>query len=73
MMKRWPFKRKPPPLHRALSRTDDEDDEGGDEKDSMLNVEELATRRRVRKKDSMKRNALHIAVRVYLLSHLVQN
>jgi hypothetical protein len=49
------FQRKAPPLHRALG-------EPQDEKTSFL-VEELASRRRVRKRDDFKRNALHAAVR----------
>ena len=57
MMSRWPFKRKPPPLHRALG-------ENGEEYE--LAAQELATRRRVRKRDGFQRNALHVAVRIAL-------
>lgn len=59
------FQRKPPPLHRALCRDEDEENDNSTtdaEMDSILNVEELATKRRVRKKDKMQRNALHVAV-----------
>lgn len=60
----WPFKPKAPPLHRALAREDDtdcEDDVGYD--DGYVQIELLANRSRVRKKDAMKRNAVHVAVR----------
>ena len=70
----WPFKPKEaPPLHRALQREngdqhDEDDEENGDHRLSpqsdeaaFLTLQQLATKRRVRKKDSLQRNALHIA------------
>jgi ankyrin repeat protein len=69
----WPFKPKEaPPLHRALQRENgdqhDDDEENGDHRISpqndeaaFLTLQQLATKRRVRKKDSLQRNALHIA------------
>lgn len=33
--------------------------------DAMVDIHQLATKGRVRKKDKMKRNALHVAVRIY--------
>ena len=70
----WPFKpREDPPLHRALQRhtggSESNDDDDGDhhhlsqpsDEAAFLTVQQLATKRRVRKKDSMERNALHIA------------
>jgi ankyrin repeat protein len=70
MMKKW-FARRDPLLHRALGGGGATAKDGGtsttnnndSEKDSMLNVHELATKRRVRQKDKLKRNALHVAVR----------
>jgi hypothetical protein len=67
MMKKW-FARRDPLLHRALGGGGGTSSKDGitnndSEKDSMLNVHELATKRRVRQKDKLKRNALHVAVR----------
>jgi hypothetical protein len=69
MMKKW-FARRDPLLHRALGGGGTSSKDGttttnnnDSEKDSMLNVHELATKRRVRQKDKLKRNALHVAVR----------
>ena len=71
----WPFKSKPPILHRALGNTcsNSDDDIGGgiknqgaksNEESGLLSIEELATMRRVRKRDKFQRNALHVAVRI---------
>lgn len=55
----WPFVprvKKAPPLHRALQKNDDDDDE-----EAAFLIQELATKRRIRRKDALARNALHIA------------
>lgn len=62
----WPFKRAPrkaPPLHRALENSSTADGVHSNDTDerNLLLVEELASKRRVKKKDSFQRNALHIA------------
>jgi hypothetical protein len=51
MVSWWP-KRKPPLLHRVLGEENNEE-----------SLEQLATKRRVRKRDTFHRNALHVAVR----------
>ena len=51
------FKRRAPPLHRALG--DNPDSEAAVD----LLVDKLATKRRVRRRDAFQRNALHVAVR----------
>jgi hypothetical protein len=61
----WPsqlFKKRVPVLHRALDEPLGREGEPAYE-EGIVVVDELATRRRVRKKDAFKRNALHIAVR----------
>jgi hypothetical protein len=60
----WPsWKRKAPILHRALAAGDHDALEGEQPPtQSLLSIEELATKRRVRKRDQLQRNALHIAV-----------
>lgn len=58
----WPFVprvKKAPPLHRALQKNDDDDDD--DEEEAAFLIQELATKRRIRRKDALARNALHIA------------
>jgi len=52
----WPFKKQAPPLHRALENTD-----GLQVNEHAFLVEELATKRRCKKKDSFERLALHVA------------
>ena len=60
----WPFKKKAPPLHRALGEQHHNDSSEDGAAAAMLLVEELATKRRVRKRDAFQRNALHVAVRL---------
>jgi hypothetical protein len=70
------FQRKPPILHRALggagtsadsSKKEDEKEELPEthrEESGLVSIEELATKKRVKKRDNFQRNALHVAVRV---------
>jgi hypothetical protein len=65
----WPFKRKPPILHRALGNSGNNNDVTTNDKSpeyeesGLLSIESLATKKRVKKRDNFQRNALHIAVR----------
>jgi hypothetical protein len=66
----WSWKRKGPILHRALG---DHSNSGSpaiaaktQEESGLLSIEELATTKRVRKRDKFQRNALHVAVRIVL-------
>lgn len=54
----WPFKKRAPLFHRVLGKDENlvEDDQA-----YQNLIDDLATKRRVRKKDSFGRNALHIA------------
>lgn len=61
-MKWWP-KRKDPILHRALGGSNDEKE---DDAIMVDDIHQLATKGRVRQKDKMKRNALHVAVRIWI-------
>lgn len=61
MVSWWP-KRKAPLLHRALGESTLQ------QEDSKLTLEDLATKARVRKRDTFQRNALHVAVRTYMLA-----
>ena len=72
------FQRKPPILHRALGGDDvgknnksnkkndenDHDDEFPEqyEESGLIIIEDLATKKRVKKRDKFQRNALHVAV-----------
>ena len=76
------FKRKPPLLHRALggenvgrknkkdddNENDEEFPEAQFESGGLIVIEDLATKKRVKKRDKFQRNALHVAVcvRVYI-------
>jgi hypothetical protein len=78
MFTRWKFQRKPPILHRALNgdvvtgknknkKGDDEDANDDEipeqyEGSGMIIIEDLATKKRVKKRDKFQRNALHVAV-----------
>jgi hypothetical protein len=57
--------RKAPILHRALGAGDHDAsvEEPSSTTQGLLSIQELATKRRVRKRDQFQRNALHIAVR----------
>ena len=69
----WPFQRKPPILHRALGgdvigknnvKKNDNDEELHEQYDEsgLISIEDLATKKRVKKRDKFQRNALHVAV-----------
>jgi hypothetical protein len=72
----WPFQRKPPILHRALGgdvpgknknkkndeNVNDEELPEQYEESGLIIIEDLATKKRVKKRDNFQRNALHVAV-----------
>ena len=83
----WPFQKKPPILHRALGgdvigkntkKNDDNNNNNEDvelpeqhEESGLIIIEDLATKKRVKKRDNFQRNALHVAVCILLLHMLL--
>jgi hypothetical protein len=64
----WPFQRKPPILHRTLENGNNatsNEQAPYHEESGLLSIEALATKKRVKKRDTFQRNALHIAVSLY--------